>query len=127
MPQDLRVISWYSQSSQRKKDRQQQNEHETPKLTYNNLSLHNQALSQPLETNFQSNAARTGPPIAMRECRTGHSQRTDGGNQLLNQNYNQLFTLRQALDRNAVRIPLYLDDKLIELKTETCIGEPIVI
>ena len=79
----LEVISGYSQSSQRKKGSQQQNEHRIVKLTYNHLSLHNQALSQSLETNFQSNAAHTGPPMAMRESRTGLSQRTDGGNQLL--------------------------------------------
>ena len=80
----LEVISWYSQSLQQKKGSQTQNKHRIAKLTYNNLSLHNQALSQPLEANFQSNAAHTGPPMAMRESRTERSKRTDGGNQLSN-------------------------------------------
>ena len=80
----LEVISGYSQSLQRKKGSQTQNKHRIAKLTYNNLSLHNQALSQPLEANFQSNAAHTGPPMAMRKSRTERSKRTDGGNQLSN-------------------------------------------
>ena len=123
----LEVISWYSQSLQQKKGSQTQNKHRIAKLTYNNLSLHNQALSQPLEANFQSNAAHTGPPMAMRESRTERSKRTDGGNQLSNPKLQSTDSTKMAPNGNAVLILLYLDVELTELETETCIGYPIVI
>lgn len=123
----LEVISWYSQSLQQKKGSQTQNKHRIAKLTYNNLSLHNQALSQPLEANFQSNAAHTGPPWQCGKAALNVLNEQTAVTNCRTQNCNQLILRRWAPNGNAVLILLYLDVELTELETETCIGDPIVI